>query len=386
MMRRRKRRYLWLLLPAMLIALPFALYSWWQSGAGAVTDSELAALAEPGHEVSFSPSLNTVVDADSAAEMDDRPAPPARLQARLKALGLGFDGDVGIAVQSVEKGWAAQHDALRLYPQQSVSKLWVAMALLDKVDSGEVKLDEMVSLSRSDLTIFHQPIRKNIGNGIYRTTIADLLRRAMTQSDNIANAALFRRVGGQPGVMGFLRRQGLDNIRIGESEKALQMAIAGMQWDDSYSLGRTFWLARDKIPVARRAETMGAYLTDPMDGANPLAIADALVRLKNTDLLSLASSKQLIGLMAASKTGPKRLRGGLAQGWTMPHKTGTGQDLEKLSTAYNDVGLLISPKGNHYAIAVMIGATNRPVAERQQLMQQVTKAVIACENEGWPGC
>lgn len=386
MIRRRKRRYLWLAMPLVLIALPFAIYGWLANARNAADAAQLAALAEPGHEVSFSPSLNTVVDADSAAAMDERPAPPKKLLARIKDLGMGFDGDVGIAVHSVEKGWAAQHDALRLYPQQSVSKTWVAMTLLDKVDSGEVALDETISLSRADLTIFHQPIRKKIGQGRFDTNLADLLRRAMTQSDNTANAALFRRVGGQPGVNNFFLRKNLDGIRIGRSEKDLQMAIAGMTWNESYSYGRTFWQARSKISVAKRAESMGAYLTDPMDGARPAAIADALVQLQRGTLLSPASTALLIGHMTASKTGKNRLRGGLEKGWILPHKTGTGQDLEKLSTAYNDVGLLISPKGNHYAIAVMIGATNRSVAERQKLMHAVTKAVIACETQGWAGC
>ncbi|WOE75107.1 serine hydrolase [Alterisphingorhabdus coralli] len=121
-----------------------------------------------------------------------------------------------------------------------------------------------------------------------------------------------------------------------------------------------------------------------------MAITDALARLQRGELLSEPSSAYLIDLMTQSKTGPKRLRGGLAGeeaiGWILPHKTGTGQDFEKLSTGYNDVGLLISPKGQHYALAVMIGATNRPVAERQELMQAVTRAVVQCEAEGWPGC
>jgi len=386
MMRRRKRRYLWLLLPVMLIALPFALYSWWLDDADAIEDVELQGLAEAGHQVSFSPSLSTVVDADMADIVDARAPPPVTLMNRITALGKAFDGDVGIAVQSVEQGWVAQYDAVRPYPQQSVSKLWVAMTLLDKVDAGEISLDQSITLTRADLTIFHQPIRRRIGNGAYSTTLFELLKLAMTRSDNTANDTLFRRVGGQPGVQGFFKRKDLSGIRISRGEKFLQMAIAGMQWDDSYSFGRAFWLARDKIPVEQRAKSLGVYLTNPLDGAHPAAIADALTRLQQGDLLSPASSALLIDLMAQSKTGPSRLRGGLQAGWTMPHKTGTGQDLERLSTAYNDVGILISPAGRHYAVVVMIGATNRPVPERQALMQSVTSAVIACEVERRDGC
>lgn len=394
--RPRRRRYLWLLLPLVLMVLPFALYGWaegaiWpDADASKLSDAERAALAVPGNAVSFSPSLETIVDADSAKTLDDRPPPPSRLDAQLKALGAGFDGDVGISVQSVEKGWVASHDALRPYPQQSVSKLWVAMALLDKVDSGEVLLTDPITLTQADLTIFHQPIRKRIGNGSYDTSLSELLILAMTRSDNTANHALFLKAGGQAGVQDFLAGKGLDGIRVSPGEKTLQMQIAGMQWDDRYATGRSFWVARDKIPMRARAASLGAYLADPLDGARPAAISDALVRLQRGELLSAQSTALLIELMTQSKTGPKRLRGGLdggaAQGWILPHKTGTGQDLEKLSTAYNDVGLLVSPKGNHYAVAVMIGATNRPVPERQALMQSVTRAVIQCESQGWAGC
>src|SRR5215212_5988869 len=58
------------------------------------------------------------------------PAPPQTLQARLEALVEGYGEEVGIAVTDVESGWTAGVDADRPYPQQSVSKLWVAIAVL----------------------------------------------------------------------------------------------------------------------------------------------------------------------------------------------------------------------------------------------------------------
>ena len=48
----------------------------------------------------------------------------------------GFDGRVGIAVKSIDEGWATGWKADELYPQQSVSKLWVAITALDAVDRG----------------------------------------------------------------------------------------------------------------------------------------------------------------------------------------------------------------------------------------------------------
>ena len=89
-------------------------------------------------------------------------------------------------------GWKADE----LYPQQSVSKLWVSITALDAVDSGRVRLDDQVTLTRDDLTLFHQPIAAQILGGGYTTTLDDLMFKAITTSDNTANDKLMRSVGG----------------------------------------------------------------------------------------------------------------------------------------------------------------------------------------------
>ena len=63
-------------------------------------------------------------------------AAPQALTQRLNQLGRGFNGRVGIAVQSCERGWRAGWQADGLYPQQSVSKFLVALTVMDRVDLG----------------------------------------------------------------------------------------------------------------------------------------------------------------------------------------------------------------------------------------------------------
>jgi beta-lactamase class A len=201
----------------------------------------------------------------------------------------------------------------------------------------------------------------------------------MTQSDNTANDVLFRRVGGHAGVVDFLARKGLDGIAMGPGEKALQTQTAAMTWDDSYSYGRTFWHVRETLPLNVRAKAMGDYVTHPSDGARPDAIAKALSRIATGDLISARSTAYLIDLMNQSQTGPDRLKSGLSEGWTLAHKTGTGQVMGYYASAYNDVGILTSPGGRRYAVVVMIASTQRPVPDRQALMGAVTRAVIASD-------
>ena len=58
----------------------------------------------------------------------------------------------------------------------------------------------------------------------------------------------------------------------------------------------------------------------------------------------------------------------------------TGQVLEGEQAGYNDVGILTSPEGRSYAVAVMIGRTSRPLKERMVLMQRVVEATIAYDH------
>src|SRR4051794_5560755 len=81
------------------------------------------------------------------------PAAPQYIRDRVTQLGRDFNGRVGIAVKSVDDGWAVGWKADELYPQQSVSKLWVSIAALDAADHGRVSLDEKVTLTRDDLTL-----------------------------------------------------------------------------------------------------------------------------------------------------------------------------------------------------------------------------------------
>ena len=320
-----------------------------------------------------------------AAGSNEHAAPP-KFATEISALGRGFGGSVGIAVQSLDDGWVTAFNGDQKFPQQSVSKLWVAASVMDRVDAGEIKLTDGIALTAADLTLFHQPIRKRIGAGSYRATIHELLNFAMTQSDNTANDVLFRKVGGKAGVEEFLARKQVPGITMSTGEKDLQMQIAGMQWDDRFSHGRFFWQVREGVPFDIRVRAITHYTENPEDGATPVAIAMGLSKLHRRALVSAQSSAYLIDLMNQSKTGPDRLRGGLATGWQIAHKTGTGQVLKQLATAYNDVGILSSPSGRHYAVAVMIGATNRPVSDRQALMHAVIQAITICETQEWGSC
>jgi len=315
------------------------------------------------------------------ARAEARVEPPPALARRIDELGRTFDGEVGIAVRDVEAGWTAAWQGERLMPQQSVSKLWVAVSVLDAVDRGAMKLDDTVVVSRADLSVFHQPIRRFVDDDGYPITVDGLLDEAIAESDNAANNALLNRIGGPWAVRRVMGQKGLRGIRFGPGENNLQAAIAGLTWRPEFSYGAAFKEARAALPDAYRRERLDHYVQDPMDGAAATALVAALARLKRGELLSPASTDYLLSTMAESRTGPKRLRGGLPEGWSIAHKTGTGQDLGAITTGYNDVAILTAPDGRSYAVAVMIGKTKQGIPARWALMNAVARAV-ADHHEG----
>ena len=301
---------------------------------------------------------------------------PRELAAKIDALGRVFGDGASISVRDIDSNWSVGYGADRLCPQQSVSKFWVALTTFDAIDRGKVAMDDKIILTREDLTLFHQPIRALVGANGYTTTVRELLERAMTESDNTANDALLRHVGGPGAIRSMLSRKDIDHVRFGPGERLLQSGIAGITWKQAFAAGNGFYQARAAIPLERRQAAIDAYTTDPVDGAAPAAITGALGKLVKGDLLSEQSTRDLIALMERSKTGRARLKSAVEPGWTLAHKTGTGQQLGALTAGFNDVGLMIAPDGRRYAVAVMIARSDRPIAERQRLIADVARAVI----------
>jgi len=302
---------------------------------------------------------------------------PQYIRDRVQQLGRAFNGRVGVSVRSVDDGWSVGWKADELYPQQSVSKLWVSITALDAVDKGRVRLDDKVTLTRSDLTLFHQPIAAKILGGGYTTTLDDLMFKAITTSDNTANDKLMRSIGGPDAVRSMIAAKHLGSIRFYNGERALQSRIAGLIWSPSYSIGNAFAEARDALPQSIRRAAFNRYVEDPYDGAAPSAITAALARLKRGELLSPESTRRLLDIMSHTKTGANRLKGGLQSGWTLSHKTGTGQEFGGFQAGYNDIGVLTAPDGRSYSVAVMIKKTSVPLPTRMALMNNVVRAVIA---------
>jgi beta-lactamase class A len=306
----------------------------------------------------------------------DAPQAPAELQATLDRIAAGYREPVGIAVADVTSGWTAQVSGGETFPQQSVSKLWVALAVMQAVDERRLSLDQTVVMHDDDRSVFYQPLASRIRgpNGL-PITMADLLRHALIESDNSANDMLIREVGGAGVVTQNIADKHLAGLAVGGTERDVQTRTAGLEWKPEYGRTWIFKQARERLPDDARDQALANYLANPPDGATPTGIVTALSELKRGELLSRASTDFMLGLMGEARTGQLRLRAGMAPGWSLAHKTGTGPDWRGASVGINDVGLMTAPDGHTYAVAVMVRQTSQPPSARHRLMAGVARAV-----------
>src|SRR3546814_6354241 len=105
-----------------------------------------------------------------------------------------------------------------------LSKLWVALTVLDAIDRGELSFDRKARIGPEDLTLFHQPLAARVrSEGSVTMTIRDLIETAITHSDNTANDSLLRTVGGPDAVRRFIAKHDMGSIRFGPGERMIRL-------------------------------------------------------------------------------------------------------------------------------------------------------------------
>lgn len=295
------------------------------------------------------------------------------LQQDLQRLTAGFPGRVGVCVRDAS-GTACVNGDQR-FSLQSVMKLVAGLAFLEGVDQGRFHLDEPITIRKQDLSVFVQPIMDLVGKDGYRTTLDDLMRRAIVQSDSAAVDNLMAKIGGPTAVQAFLDRHAIAGMRIDRDERHLQTEILGLQWRPEYVDPAALDRATKAVPAARAAAAYQRYQRDARDTSTPAAMALLLQSLAEGKLLSPASTRHVLEVMSQTVTFPDRLKAGVPAGWTIAHKTGTSGSWKGVTAATNDVGILTAPDGRVISVAVFIADSPATSEKKAALMASIARAV-----------
>jgi beta-lactamase class A len=298
------------------------------------------------------------------------------LQQDFDRIAQGYPGRVGVCALSETASACVNAD--EPFALQSVMKLLASLAVMDAVDTKGWHLAEPITLHKEDLSLYVQPVAKLVlEKGTYTTTLGDLIRRAIVDSDSAAVDVLVARLGGPKVVQSFLDRKQIRGVRFDRDEKHLQTEIVGLQWKPEFLNPPALDEAIKRIPKNIRDTAEARYRRDPRDTATPMGMAMLLQALTRNKLLTPASSRYIIDIMKQTVTGPNRLKAGTASGWDLAHKTGTSGTWNGITTAMNDVGILFAPNGSAIPIAVLLGDSKASDEQAGALMAKLAAATIA---------
>lgn len=303
---------------------------------------------------------------------------PPELEERLREIAGRSDGRLGVCAADATGAMACVNGEQR-FSMQSVMKLIVGAAAMDAIDRGRARLDQPVVIRREDLSLHVQPLARIVRErGELRTTIGDLIARAVIESDSAATDFLFSRLGGAPAIADFLRRAGAaGEIRVDRDERHLQAETSGVAWRPEFVDPGALAKARAALGEQQRAAAFAAYLADQRDTATPRAMAKFLLRLSQGQVLSRESTAHLLDVMSRTRTFPTRLRAGAPAGWRVAHKTGTSADWKGQNGVTSDVGLFFAPDGGVVAITAFLAESRQDEDARDAVLARAARTVAA---------
>ena len=279
----------------------------------------------------------------------------AQLEARWTRIIATAGGNIGIAAVHLESGERAGVRAHERFPMASVYKFPIAVAVLDAVGQGSLRIDSLAHVQASDLRLGSSPLAVRYPTGNVDVSISDLLAGMLVDSDNTASDVLLRLVGGPAHVTARVRARGCNELRVDRSEGEILIDAIGIEDPpaaSTWTLPRLQALAA-AVPKERRARAAAAFRADLRDTSTPADLVTLLAAVATDTELDAENRTRLFDWMERSTTGPQRLRGLLPRGTRVAHKTGTH------GTVVNDAGILTLP-GDRGRVAIAVFTMNVP--------------------------
>ncbi|AMJ61649.1 class A beta-lactamase [Bosea sp. PAMC 26642] len=303
----------------------------------------------------------------------------AKLDREIIAIERQSKGRLGVALLDLKDRKTWSHRGAERFPMQSVFKLPLAVAVLQAVEAGKLKLDQPVTIKRSEFSLYHSPLADALEGESKAYPLRELIARAAGDSDNTAADFLLRLVGGPQAVTAMLKAGGITGMSIDRYERMLQPEILGLPgfgWDQAIDR-RQFNQSVQAVPAAKRRAALQAALSDPRDSATPdasVAFLEALA--KGNWLRDPTHAAWLDRVISETMSGPERLRAGLPEKARLAHKTGLGPSPESLNHATNDIGLVTLPNGRVFAIAVYLAGSTADAKQREAAHAAVARLAV----------
>ncbi|WP_347218975.1 class A beta-lactamase, subclass A2 [Chryseobacterium sp.] len=264
------------------------------------------------------------------------------LRSKINTIISTKNATVGVSVKGIEDQDTLSINGNKEMPMLSVFKFHIALAVLNKVDQGKLKLNQKFFIKREELLPeTWSPIREEYREGNMHLTLDQLLRYTVSHSDNNGCDILLRMVGGAPVVQKFINQQGIKDFTIRLNEQQMN--------------------------------TFESYFVNT---STPLATTDLLEKLYKGKVLKKETTKYLYQIMVETSRGLTWMKAGLPAGTELAHRTGiSGRNEQNIRAAMNDVGIVKLPNGKHFILSVYLKNINEEMKDTEKIIADIGTAV-----------
>ncbi|HEX7615299.1 MAG TPA: class A beta-lactamase [Thermoanaerobaculia bacterium] len=245
---------------------------------------------------------------------------------------------IGVSVLHLESGRRIAHQGRERFQMASVFKVPVAIATLDAVEKGALRLDQDVEIRPADRRKIG-PLHDEWKPGM-RVTVSRMIDVMLVYSDNTAADKLVELMGGPSAVEKALLARGVTGVRVSLDEKGMDAA---------------------------RKKDFAAFERGVQNGTSPDAMTEMLARLFRGELLPRPRTDFILDAMRRCATSDRRLRAGVPKGTEVFDKTGT------VGACSNDAGIVTLPDGSHLVLAVFVRG-GADAAAREAAIASVARA------------
>lgn len=238
-------------------------------------------------------------------------------------------------------------------PMQSVFKLPLALTVLHQVEQGSLSLDQAIHFRPDDriLPQTYSPLQEKYPNADVDVPLKELLRLAVSLSDNVATDILLRTAGGPNAVSDYVASLGVNGFHLVDGEHALHNDVTAQY--------RNWCTPRGAVQLLRL--------------------------ISDEPPLSPGHSELLQEWMQTSVK--PRLKAELPAGTPVAHKAGTSGVDAGVAHATNDIGLITLPDGRRLAIAVFTTDSRADEATRESVISRIAReayeaALRAVQQDG----
>ncbi|GAB3019323.1 class A beta-lactamase [Spirosoma pulveris] len=295
-----------------------------------------------------------------------------RLEQELDRAAAIARAKVGICALHLESGKQVSLNLQERFPMASTVKVAIAVQLFTLIEQGKLSLMTMVDLQPSDLHPGSGTLEVLFAKPGVQLSVQNLLELMMVISDNSATDILLRLVGGTEAVQKRLKTLGIQGMSVDRTIIQLIADLEGITLppSDKWTVGFYAKLDSTTTPESRRAAA-ARLKVDPRDTSTPDAMVNLLAQIYRGTALKPESRALLLGVMERCRGGAARLKGYLPPNTVIAHKTGSLD-----GSATDDVGIITLPgDAGHIAIAVFVGDSPMPLAEREQTIAHAARSI-----------